>query len=247
MNIDTDANTVAVSSARIVDRVGTADLTPPARRRRRRRSSRPPSRPRPTSSVTARWAPSPPTSPAPTPTWSRPASRRTARPSRPSATWSPTRCATSRSRPSPRRRPSASSTRAACATNLFFKGDLTTSPENADGVVTFEEANAVLPFVNNINYVDVTGATLKKVFEQQWQPATASNAFLHLGVSKNVQTTLDPSRPLGDRGDVDQDRRPARGPGQDLHGLDLQLPRAGWRQLRRLQGGQDHRHRRRRP
>lgn len=83
--------------------------------------------------------------------------------------------------------------------NLVFKGDLTTSPENADGVVTFEEANAVLPFVNNINYVDVTGATLKKVFEQQWQPATASNAFLHLGVSKNVQTTLDPSRPLGDR------------------------------------------------
>ena len=83
--------------------------------------------------------------------------------------------------------------------DLLHAADLSTSPENTDGVVTFEEANAVLPFVNNINYVDVTGATLKKVFEQQWQPATASNAFLHLGVSKNVQTTLDPSRPLGDR------------------------------------------------
>jgi 5'-nucleotidase len=83
--------------------------------------------------------------------------------------------------------------------DLLYKGDPSTSPENADGVVTFEEANSVLPFVNNINYVDVTGATLKKVFEQQWQPATASNSFLHLGVSKNVQTTLDPSRPLGDR------------------------------------------------
>jgi 5'-nucleotidase len=83
--------------------------------------------------------------------------------------------------------------------DLLYKGDLTTSPENADGVVTFEEANSVLPFVNNINYVDVTGATLKKIFEQQWQPASASNAFLHLGVSKNVQTVLDPSRPLGDR------------------------------------------------
>jgi 5'-nucleotidase len=83
--------------------------------------------------------------------------------------------------------------------DLLYKGDLTTSPENADGVVTFEEANAVLPFVNNINYVDVTGATLKKIFEQQWQPASASNAFLHLGVSKNVQTTLDASRPVGDR------------------------------------------------
>ena len=83
--------------------------------------------------------------------------------------------------------------------DLLYKGDLTTSPENADGVVTFEEANSVLPFVNNINYVDVTGATLKKIFEQQWQPASASNAFLHLGVSKNVQTTLDASRPAGDR------------------------------------------------
>ena len=83
--------------------------------------------------------------------------------------------------------------------DLLFKGDLTTSPENADGVVTFEEANSVLPFVNNISYVDVTGATLKKILEQQWQPASASRPFLALGVSKNVQTILDPSRPAGDR------------------------------------------------
>lgn len=83
--------------------------------------------------------------------------------------------------------------------DLLYKGDLTTSPENADGVVTFEEANSVLPFVNNVSYVDVTGATLKKIFEQQWQPASASRPFLALGVSKNVQTILDPSRPAGDR------------------------------------------------
>jgi 5'-nucleotidase len=83
--------------------------------------------------------------------------------------------------------------------DLLFKGDLTTSPENADGVVTFEEANSVLPFVNNISYVDVSGATLKKILEQQWQPATASRPFLALGVSKNMQTILDASRPVGDR------------------------------------------------
>ncbi len=83
--------------------------------------------------------------------------------------------------------------------DLLFKGDLTTSPENADGVVTFEEANSVLPFVNNVSYVDVSGATLKKIFEQQWQPASASRPFLHLGVSKNVQAILDPSRPAGSR------------------------------------------------
>ncbi|PUA79176.1 hypothetical protein C7S10_20795 [Nocardioides currus] len=83
--------------------------------------------------------------------------------------------------------------------DLLYAGDLSTSPENADGVVTFEEANAVLPFVNNVSYVDVTGATLKKILEQQWQPASASRPFLALGVSKNVQTILDPTRPVGDR------------------------------------------------
>ncbi len=81
----------------------------------------------------------------------------------------------------------------------MYAADLATSPENADGVVTFEEANSVLPFVNNVSYVDVTGATLKKILEQQWQPASASRPFLALGVSKNVQTILDPSRPAGDR------------------------------------------------
>lgn len=84
-------------------------------------------------------------------------------------------------------------------TDLLYAADLATSPENADGVVTFEEANSVLPFVNNVSYVDVTGATLKKILEQQWQPASASRPFLALGVSKNVQTILDPSRPAGDR------------------------------------------------
>ncbi|NYG55665.1 bifunctional metallophosphatase/5'-nucleotidase [Nocardioides perillae] len=86
---------------------------------------------------------------------------------------------------------------------LFFAGDLSTSPENTDGVVTFEEANAVLPFVNNVSYVELSGASFERVLEQQWQTtldgSTPSRAFIHLGLSDNVQTTLDPSRPLGDR------------------------------------------------
>lgn len=83
--------------------------------------------------------------------------------------------------------------------DLLFAGDASTSPENTDGVVTFEEANSVLPFVNNVSYVDVTGATLKKILEQQWQPASASRSYLALGLSKNVQTILDPTRAVGDR------------------------------------------------
>ena len=37
------------------------------------------------------------------------------------------------------------------------------------------------------------------MLEQQWQPAGASRPFLNLGLSDNVQVTLDPSRPEGQR------------------------------------------------
>ena len=83
--------------------------------------------------------------------------------------------------------------------DLLYAGDLATSPHNTDGVVTFEEANAVLPFVNNVSYVTLTGASLKRIFEQQWQPASASRPYLHLGVSDNVEVDLDASRPEGQR------------------------------------------------
>ncbi|WP_047689467.1 5'-nucleotidase C-terminal domain-containing protein [Kocuria sp. ZOR0020] len=68
-----------------------------------------------------------------------------------------------------------------------------------DGVVTEAEINNVLPFANNMNTIDLTGAQFKQVLEQQWQPAGASRAFLHLGLSENVQYTFDESRPAGDR------------------------------------------------
>jgi 5'-nucleotidase len=78
---------------------------------------------------------------------------------------------------------------------LFHAGDTSTSPENTDGVVTFEEANSVLPFVNNVSYVDVTGATFKQVLEQQWQRDAAgaipSRGYLALGLSKNVKVRVD--------------------------------------------------------
>jgi 5'-nucleotidase len=86
---------------------------------------------------------------------------------------------------------------------LLYAG--TPDPDtNQDGVVTFAEANAVLPFVNNLWTVKLTGAQFKEVLEQQWQTDAAgeiitSRPFQHLGLSSNVSTTLDESRPLGDR------------------------------------------------
>jgi len=72
-----------------------------------------------------------------------------------------------------------------------------------DGVVTYAEANAVLPFVNNLWTTTLTGAQFKTALEQQWQTDAAGNIpsrpYLALGLSKNVNYTYDASRPLGDR------------------------------------------------
>jgi hypothetical protein len=57
---------------------------------------------------------------------------------------------------------------------------------NADGVITFAEANAVLPFVNNLWTVTLTGTQLDTLLEQQWQPSTSSRPYLALGLSDNV-------------------------------------------------------------
>lgn len=87
---------------------------------------------------------------------------------------------------------------------LFYAGDTEEGgPQNLDGVVTFAEANAVLPFTNNLYTVTLTGASLKKVFEQQWQRddkgQVPSRPYLQLGMSKNVRYTYDPTREEGDR------------------------------------------------
>ena len=86
---------------------------------------------------------------------------------------------------------------------LLYAG--TGNPDtDQDGVITFAEANAVLPFVNNLWTVKLTGAQFKQVLEQQWQTDVNGNVitsrpFQHLGLSRNVSTTLDESKPLGQR------------------------------------------------
>ena len=77
------------------------------------------------------------------------------------------------------------------------------STTNTDGVVTFAELNSVLPFVNNISSVRLSGASLKKALEQQWQRDAAGNVptrpYLQLGLSKNFTYTFDATKAEGSR------------------------------------------------
>ncbi|TPV50086.1 ExeM/NucH family extracellular endonuclease [Pseudarthrobacter phenanthrenivorans] len=72
-----------------------------------------------------------------------------------------------------------------------------------DGTITYAEANAVLPFVNNLWTTSLTGTQFKTLLEQQWQTnpdgTVPSRAYLQLGLSKNVNYTYDAARPAGDR------------------------------------------------
>lgn len=80
------------------------------------------------------------------------------------------------------------------------RAELLRSP---DTVVTYAEANSVLPFVNNLNTITLTGAQFKTMLEQQWQRDAQGNvpsrAYLQLGLSKNVTYTFDASLPEGSR------------------------------------------------
>lgn len=84
-----------------------------------------------------------------------------------------------------------------------LRADLLVEGDGGQGVVTLAEANAVLPFANNLSSVTLTGESLKSVFEQQWQRDAAGNVpsrpYLQLGTSDNVRYTFDPTRPEGDR------------------------------------------------
>ncbi|WP_104177873.1 ExeM/NucH family extracellular endonuclease [Cryobacterium sp. Y50] len=81
-----------------------------------------------------------------------------------------------------------------------MRADLSLAP---DGVVTYAEANGVLPFLNNLWTTSLTGAQFKTVLEQQWQTnadgTIPSRPFLQLGLSDNVNYTFNASRDTGSR------------------------------------------------
>ncbi|MEV4758850.1 ExeM/NucH family extracellular endonuclease [Micromonospora sp. NPDC049559] len=68
-----------------------------------------------------------------------------------------------------------------------------------DGTVTYADAFAVQPFANDVVTKSYTGAQIKQVLEEQWQPAGASRPVLWLGVSKGFTYTYDPAEPKGSR------------------------------------------------
>ncbi len=74
--------------------------------------------------------------------------------------------------------------------------------EEGDGVVTYAEANSMVPFGNTLNSGEVTGAQLKQMLEEQWQRNAAgevSGQFLAFSVSDNVEYVVDSSREVDDR------------------------------------------------
>lgn len=68
-----------------------------------------------------------------------------------------------------------------------------------DGQVTYKEAASVLPFANTLMQVELTGADLKQILEEQWQPDGSQRPYLQLGLSDGFTYTYDPDRPRGDR------------------------------------------------
>ena len=84
-----------------------------------------------------------------------------------------------------------------------LRADLTYASSGAesdpDGNVTYREAATVQPFANTLVTLQLTGAQLKSVLEEQWQPAGASRPFLKLGVSEGLSYTYDPNAAQGER------------------------------------------------
>lgn len=66
------------------------------------------------------------------------------------------------------------------------------------GEITYEEAYKVAPFGNLLVSVDMTGADIKDVLEQQYDPSRGRK-YLALGVSKGFSYTWDDSKPQGEK------------------------------------------------
>jgi 5'-nucleotidase len=68
-----------------------------------------------------------------------------------------------------------------------------------EGTVTYANAFSVQPFANDVVTQTLTGAQIKQVLEEQWQPDGASRPVLHLGVSKGLTYSYDVNQPRGSR------------------------------------------------
>lgn len=78
-----------------------------------------------------------------------------------------------------------------------LRADLLYGSDN--GSVSYREAANVQPFGNTLVTLSLTGAQIKQVLEQQWQPDGASRPVLALGVSKGFTFEYDPAAAKGSR------------------------------------------------
>jgi 5'-nucleotidase len=67
----------------------------------------------------------------------------------------------------------------------------------AGGVVSFGQAQAVLPFGNTLVVLDLTGAQLRSMLEQQWDRPAKDQYMLQ--VSSSLSYAWDSTRPVGQR------------------------------------------------
>lgn len=82
-------------------------------------------------------------------------------------------------------------------TDLNFAGS---SAGEGDGVVTYGEAFAVQPFSNIMQTMTLTGAQLKTVLEQQWQPKPDGSVQVNmLQISSTLHYTWSQSAPVGSK------------------------------------------------
>jgi 5'-nucleotidase len=81
-----------------------------------------------------------------------------------------------------------------------FRYDAVTNGEQP-GEITYEEAYLVAPFGNVLVTLDLTGAQIQTILEQQYQPVAArgSRPMLSLGVSEGFTYEWDASQPQGSR------------------------------------------------
>jgi 5'-nucleotidase len=68
-----------------------------------------------------------------------------------------------------------------------------------DGTMTYRDVADVQPFANTLVTVTLSGAQLKQVLEEQWQPAGSSRPKLHLGVSEGFTYEYDEAAASGSR------------------------------------------------
>jgi 2',3'-cyclic-nucleotide 2'-phosphodiesterase (5'-nucleotidase family) len=67
-----------------------------------------------------------------------------------------------------------------------------------DGKVTYQEVANVQPFANTLVTMDLTGAQLAAILEEQWQPDGSSRTKLHLGVSEGFSYLYEPDAARGE-------------------------------------------------